>query len=196
MGVNSASFQKDPLSRMSLKYSVVAFAALLSPALAFPQDAPFNCSTHGLQHLSRFLDGHPERVQEIARARSVQFHEASVAVAELHADGQLDESVLQQLVEENNFDGIAAALSLMCDLPLGPVERALAQGYYEQILLFAKATELSWNITLELIRFQASGKQLSQGEMDQYFASYTRMQVKTAKAALQFYRLRASASGT
>ena len=138
----------------------------------------------------------PERVQEIARARSVQFHEASVAVAELHADGQLDESVLQQLVEENNFDGIAAALSLMCDLPLGPVERALAQGYYEQILLFAKATELSWNITLELIRFQASGKQLSQGEMDQYFASYTRMQVKTAKAALQFYRLRASASGT
>jgi len=137
-----------------------------------------------------------ERVQEIARARSVQFHEASVAVAELHADGQLDESVLQQLVEENNFDGIAAALSLMCDLPLGPVERALAQGYYEQILLFAKATELSWNITLELIRFQASGKQLSQGEMDQYFASYTRMQVKTAKAALQFYRLRASASGT
>jgi hypothetical protein len=68
MGVNSASFQKDPLSRMSLKYSVVAFAALLSPAIAFPQDAPFNCSTHGLQHLSRFLDGHPERVQEIAAA--------------------------------------------------------------------------------------------------------------------------------
>jgi PKD repeat protein len=53
---------------MSLKYSLVAFAALLFPALAFTQDAPFNCSTHGLQHLSRFLDGHPERVQQIAEA--------------------------------------------------------------------------------------------------------------------------------
>ena len=37
-------------------------------AMAFPataQQAPFTCSTHGLQHLSRFLDGHPERVQRI-----------------------------------------------------------------------------------------------------------------------------------
>ncbi len=50
---------------MILKYSLVAAAAILAPALAFPQDAPFNCSTHGLQHLSRFLDGHPERVQQI-----------------------------------------------------------------------------------------------------------------------------------
>ncbi len=53
---------------MSLKYSLVAFAAVLFPALAVAQDAPFNCSTHGLQHLSRFLDGHPERVQQIEQA--------------------------------------------------------------------------------------------------------------------------------
>lgn len=53
---------------MILKYSLVATAAILAPALAFPQDAPFNCSAHGLQHLSRFLDGHPERVQQIHEA--------------------------------------------------------------------------------------------------------------------------------
>ena len=68
MGLTSASFQKDPLSRMSLKSSLVAAAALLFPAVLFAQDAPFNCSTHGLQHLSRFLDGHPERVQQIEAA--------------------------------------------------------------------------------------------------------------------------------
>jgi len=136
-----------------------------------------------------------EQMQAIARAGSAQFQAASATLAELHANGQLDETVLQQLIEDNNFDGIAAALSLLCDLPIGPVERALAQGHYEQILLFAKAVEFSWNTTLDLIRFQASGKVLSQAETDQYFASYSRMQVRTAKAALQFYRLRASASG-
>ena len=54
-----------PLSRMTTRSILPASFVL---AMAFPataQQAPFTCSTHGLQHLSRFLDGHPERVQRI-----------------------------------------------------------------------------------------------------------------------------------
>ncbi len=53
---------------MMLKYTLLAATALLVPVMGIAQDAPFNCSTHGLQHLSRFLDGHPERVQQIEAA--------------------------------------------------------------------------------------------------------------------------------
>ena len=137
-----------------------------------------------------------EQVQAIARASSAQFQQARATLAELHADGRLDEAVLLQLVEENNFDGVATALSLLCELPIGTVERALSQGRYEQVLLFAKATQMSWQTTLALIRFQAAGTPVTQTEVDQYFASYSRMQVKTAQTALQFYRLRESASRT
>lgn len=135
-----------------------------------------------------------ERVQALARAGSVQSREANVTLAELHAAGRLDEKVVLQLIEENNFDGVATALSLLCDLPIGAVERALSLGRYEQILLFAKATEMSWHATLALIRFQAAGAPIAQADADQYFASYSRMQVRTARTALQFYRLRESAS--
>lgn len=134
-----------------------------------------------------------ERVQAIARTGSVDFQQTQAALADLHAQGKLDEPALVQLLERHNFDGIALALALMCNLPVGLVERALAQGRYEQILLLGKAIGLSWETTLILLRFQANGQVVSQAEMDQYFATFSRMQMKTAQTALQFYRLRESA---
>lgn len=131
-----------------------------------------------------------ERVQAVARTGSAEFRHLSGYLEELHSNDKLDEGVLDELVRQENFDGVAAALSLMCDLPIGTVERALAQGRYEQILLFAKAAELSWKATLALIKFQACGQAIAQSEAEQYFASYSRMRVKTAQTALQFYRLR------
>ena len=135
-----------------------------------------------------------ERVQAIARAGSPQSREAIATLRALHAKGDLDEATLLHLVEENNFDGVATALSLLCDLPIGTVERALSRGRYEQILLFAKALRMSWPTTLALIRFQAGRTPVAQADADRYFASYSRMQAKTALTALQFYRLRENAS--
>ena len=135
-----------------------------------------------------------ERVQAIARDESVGSREAHEHLRQLHSDGNLDETVLIDLLDQGNFDAIAAALSLMCDLPIGSVERALAQGRFEQMLIFAKAVGFSWRTTLALIQFQACGKTVSQAEISQYFASYMRMQARTAQTALQFYRLRQSAA--
>lgn len=53
---------------MTLKYPLLALSALLIPAFGSAQDVPFTCSTHGLQHLAPFLEGHPERVQQIQQA--------------------------------------------------------------------------------------------------------------------------------
>ncbi|MEZ5822797.1 MAG: DUF2336 domain-containing protein [Xanthobacteraceae bacterium] len=137
-----------------------------------------------------------ERVHAIARTGSVDYQQAQIALAELYAEGKLGEPILVELLERQNFDGIALAMALMCDLPVGLVERALAQGRYEQILLLAKAIELSWKTTLALLQFQANGKVVAQAEVDQYFATFSRMQVKTAQTALQFYRLRESGGKT
>lgn len=135
-----------------------------------------------------------ERVHEIARLNSTEFQQASAVVTELHAKGGLDEAVVATLIDQKNFDGIVLALSLMCDLRIELVERALAHGRYEQILLLGKAVEFSWKTTLALMQFQNCEQNLSQVEIDQRFASYCRMQVKTAQTAVKFYRLRESAN--
>ena len=46
-------------------------ASLIPAALSIQaQEAPFSCSTHGLEHLSSLLNGHPERLAEIGQANA------------------------------------------------------------------------------------------------------------------------------
>ena len=134
-----------------------------------------------------------ERIQAMARSGSADYRDASASLPDLHARGLLNEALLRDLVNEAKFDQVAVALSLICNLPIDLVERTVAQGRGEQMMLMAKAVELSWPTARALIEFQSASK-LPQMEVDQYFASYTRMQVKTAQMALQFYRLRDSAN--
>lgn len=135
-----------------------------------------------------------ERLQAIARSGSADFRDAREHLPDLHAKGLLDEAVLRELVKEGKFDQVAMALSLISDLPVGLVERTLVQGRHEQILLMAKAAEFSWPTVLALIELKSGRAKPSQADIDQCFASYARMQVRTARMALQFYRLRESAN--
>ncbi len=47
---------------------ITALAIAFAPLAGSAQDVPFTCSAHGLEHLAPFLQGHPERVQEIEQA--------------------------------------------------------------------------------------------------------------------------------
>lgn len=79
-GCKFGVLSKSPLSRMTLKYALLAVPAALVPLMGLAQQAPFNCSTHGLEHLSRFLDGHPERLEQIQHAeQALEQHTADFA---------------------------------------------------------------------------------------------------------------------
>jgi hypothetical protein len=73
------------------------------------------------------------------------------------------------------------------------VERALAQSEPEQLLILAKATDLSWETTKAILTLHAGRSGLAKERLDQCFASFCRLQPKTAKTALQFYRPREQA---
>jgi hypothetical protein len=116
-------------------------------------------------------------------------------VRSLHSLGLLDEARLQEFAREGNFDRTAVALSLMCDLPIGLIERALVQSAPEQVLVFAKAIDLSWETAKAVLTLQAGRGGVTKDRLNQCFASFFRLQPKTARAALQFYRLREKAQG-
>src|SRR5579871_5389538 len=100
------------------------------------------------------------------RRRFKSHQQASASLPDLHAKGRLGEPMLVDLIEQGRFDHIVMALSLVCDLPAGLVERTMARGRREQVMLLAKAVGFSWKTALALIRFQACGESLSQGEID------------------------------
>ena len=135
-----------------------------------------------------------DQIQTKARAGSNDFAQAWSYVWSLYSSGKLDEFQLDTFAKEGSFDKVAVALSLMCDLPIGLVERALVQNQTEQILVLAKAINLSWVTTVALLLLQAGANGSSRQHLDQCFTNFSRLQPKTAQTALQFYRMREKAS--
>jgi uncharacterized protein (DUF2336 family) len=135
-----------------------------------------------------------DEIQTKSRVGSNDFSEAQSYVTALYAAGNLGEAQLSAFANEESFDKVVAALSLMCDLPIGLVERAFVQNQTEQILVLAKAINISWVTTVTLLLLQAGVNGSSRQQLDRCFASFSRLQPKTAQTALQFYRMREKAS--
>ena len=132
-------------------------------------------------------------IQTKARAGSNDFAQAAREVRDLNAAGRLNEERLLAFADEGSFDKVVAALSLMCDIPLGAVERAFVQNQTEQIVVVARALDLSWATTLKFLLLHAGVNGSSRQQLDVTFANFFRLQPETARTALKFYRMREKA---
>jgi uncharacterized protein (DUF2336 family) len=135
-----------------------------------------------------------DEIQTKARAGSRDFAEAFDLVRKLHAAGNLGEPQVLSFVVEANFDKVVAAISVLCDLPIGLVERAFVQSQTEQIIVLARALEFSWVTAEKLLLLHAGVNGTSRQQLDLNFTNFSRLQPKTARSALQFYRMREKAN--
>jgi hypothetical protein len=134
------------------------------------------------------------RIQKGMREASPVYANARARVLALRQAGKLDETALMTFAADARFDETSIALSLMSDLPIGMIERAIANRKAEQILVLAKAIGVGWECAKALLLLQAGVNGSSTPELDQCCATFTRLQQDTAKKAIQFYRLRERAA--
>ena len=131
-------------------------------------------------------------IETQARERSETFAAAHARLKELQQKGLLDQARLIEFAQAGRFDETTIALSMLCDLPIGLVERAIVQDHAELILVLGKAIGLSWDATKAILQVQAeTGRRL---DLDQCHASFARLQPETARKAMRFYRLREQAT--
>jgi uncharacterized protein (DUF2336 family) len=133
-------------------------------------------------------------IQTLAREKSTGYAAAYVLVEALHKANQLNEQKLVSFARAGKFDETAVALSILCELPIGLIERAFMQKWSEQLLVIAKALDLSWSMTKTILLLDSGAKDASELELDECFKNFTRLQTDTAMKALQFYRLREQAA--
>jgi uncharacterized protein (DUF2336 family) len=133
------------------------------------------------------------KVQAAMREESASYAAALTRVRALKEAGALNEARLADFAKAGQFDEAVIALSLLCDLPVGPIERAFAQSWSEQLLVLAKAIDLPWETTKALLLLQSNADATSDAAINDCFASFIRLHTDTAKKALQFYRLREQA---
>ena len=128
-------------------------------------------------------------LQTQTREMSAEFAKARGLVQSLSDAGKLDETVLFDFANLEKFAETALALSVISDLPVGLVERALVEARSEQILVLAKAVGLSWKTTKAILLLQARADR-SAGDLERLLETFLRLKPETARNAVQFYRLR------
>lgn len=133
------------------------------------------------------------RIQAEIREMSNEYLEARSRIAAMHRSGRLHEPQLDQFAKAGRFDEVTISLSVMADVPIGVVERAIASKRTEQILVLAKAIGIEWETTRSILLLQAGANGSSTEELDQCGVTFARLRQVTAKKALQFYRLREQA---
>jgi uncharacterized protein (DUF2336 family) len=134
------------------------------------------------------------RMQSKIRAGSRDYAAARQVVGDMHRTGRLCAADLEQFATARRFDETTVALSILCDLPLGAIERAMVQDRSELVLLLARAIGLSWTCTMAILRLRAGTDGLSAHEIDRDLATFTKLRSETAHRALLFLRLRERAA--
>lgn len=129
------------------------------------------------------------QLQAQTRETSADFTKARALVQSLDEAGKLDEAVLFEFACAEKFAETAFAMSVICDLPVGLIERALVEERSEQVLVLAKAACLSWKTTKAILSLQAPAER-STGDLDGLLQTFLRLRPGTARQAVQFYRLR------
>jgi uncharacterized protein (DUF2336 family) len=136
-----------------------------------------------------------EQLQSEARAGSADYAAAQVSVRALHQRGELSEGSLSSFARTGRFDEATVALSIMCDLPVGLIERALVQEQPDTILVLAKAIGISWETTRAIIQLKPGARERSGNELEQWRERFAKLKPETARKAIQFYRLRERTAG-
>jgi uncharacterized protein (DUF2336 family) len=137
-----------------------------------------------------------DQIQTKARNKDARHAAARALVGSLQAEGRLDEGQLAAFARAGDFDAAAVALSVMTDLPIGLVERAIVNDHPEQVFVLTKAIGLAWETVEAILLLPADSAGGSTHDLAQCRAAFERLQAATAAKALSFYRLREKAAGS
>jgi rRNA processing protein Gar1 len=121
---------------------------------------------------------------------SRNYFAAKRSIGKLHEQGGLNEEKLFELAYALKFDETAVALSLLCDLPIDVVERAMVDENKEIILILAKALDLSWTTTMSLLFLGAANFRITAGDLETMKSDFARLNVETSNKVLKVFQSR------
>jgi uncharacterized protein (DUF2336 family) len=134
-----------------------------------------------------------DQIQNQARACSPNFAATLANLQSLRKAGALTEDQLHEFAKARDFDKTVVTLSLLCNLPIGAIERALVHDSTDQVLVLAKFIDLPWETTEAILQIVPKGR--STHELEQSHAVFEKLKSETARTTIQFYRLQERATG-
>lgn len=161
-----------------------------SKAVRFALEAAHPQNAGEIQHVVAEV---ATAIQTRAAAASHDFAAAQALVESLQAAGRLAEGDVAMFARAGKFEEAAAALAILCALPIDVVERAMVQDRAETILIIAKANGLSWTTVKAVLGLCAGKHGMSAQELEQNLATFNKLKRETALKVIEFQRKRQTA---
>jgi len=146
----------------------------------------------------------PEAAEDVARtlnkvARELQapsperdYTEALNRMNAVQADGRLDESIVLDTAKANQFEDTAAALALLCSVPIELIDRLMQGSRIDALLIPCKAAGLGWPATKAVVRLTPAQGATSEPAFETAKKDFANLSMVSAKRILRFWQVRAS----
>ena len=112
----------------------------------------------------------------------------------LRASGRLAEPQLAAFATAGQTEAAIAALSVLCDVPIEAVNRAMTHERPDAVLVLARAAELSTSTVAAILRMRADARGISPGELQQCLANYSQLKPDVARQIIKFRDRRAQST--
>jgi uncharacterized protein (DUF2336 family) len=112
----------------------------------------------------------------------------------LQADGRLDESIVLESAKADQFEETAAALALLCSVPVELIDRLMQGSRIDALLIPCKASGLGWPATRAVIRLTPAQGATPEPAFEIAKKDFANLSVVAAKRIMRFWQVRASVS--
>jgi hypothetical protein len=129
------------------------------------------------------------------RNASSDYVNAREQVERMHQLGRLAEADIYEFARERKFEQTVVALSLLCGVPVGVVERALLDDSADMVLILVRAAQCSWTTAQAILLMQAADRGIAAQDLDRALRGFQRLGIDTAQRVLKFYHVRSQGGG-
>ena len=121
---------------------------------------------------------------------------ARARIKRLRRTGQFSEADIHTFANAQDFERVAIALAALGEFPIELVERALLDKSPGLILILGKAAQCCRATIRSMLLMKSAGRCMSAMDLDETLSHFERLKVKTARSAVEFYRLRLGVDDT
>ena len=127
------------------------------------------------------------KTQAQSIASSYEYSRARKVVTERCIGDRISSSDLSEFATTGKFEETVVVLSLLANMPVATIERALLQERTELLLSIFKTAGLLWSDVNLVLQLRARNHAMSMADVEQCLASYERLKVTTAKLVVDYH---------
>lgn len=128
--------------------------------------------------------------REVGAKKAYDFRPAQQAVLGLQKMGRLDERQLTSFATAEKFEETAAALSMMCAIPIEVIERLMTGEQTDPVLILCKAAGFDWSTAQAVMTLCAVDRKPTRQALADANANFELLSQSAAQRVVQFWQAR------